>query len=91
MLSIATEQQRQQLAAYAAICDEVGEHPADVAIAWVAANPDVTSPIIGPRTMQQLDSALHGINIELSPEIMKRLDEVFPGPGGEAPQAYMAW
>lgn len=73
-----------------ALCDELGEHPADIAIAWVAANPDVTSPIIGPRTMKQLDGALHGISIELSEDVMNRLDEIFPGPGGEAPEAY-AW
>ena len=61
-----------------------------MAIAWVAANPDVTAPIIGPRTVQQLDSALHGIGIELSAEVMARLNDIFPGPGGEALEAY-AW
>ena len=89
-LDIATERQRQQLKDYAVVCAELGEHPADVAIAWVAANPNVTAPIIGPRTMQQLDGALHAIGIELSDDILKRLDEIFPGPGGEAPEAY-AW
>ena len=88
--SAATERQRQQITDYVALCDELGEHPADIAIAWVAANPDVTSPIIGPRTMKQLDSALHGISIELSEDVMNRLNEIFPGPGGEAPEAY-AW
>ena len=90
MLDASTAHQQSQLAAYTTICNELDEKPADVAIAWVAANPDVTSPIIGPRTMQHLDSALHAISIELSPEVLKQLDEVFPGPGGEAPEAY-AW
>ena len=89
-LSIATERQHQQLRDYAVVCDELGEHPADVAVAWVARNPDVTSPVIGPRTMRQLDGALHAVSIELHEDILKRLDEIFPGPGGEAPEAY-AW
>ena len=90
MLGLATERQREQLADYASLCAELGQHPADVAIAWVAANPDVTSPIIGPRTMAQLDGALRGLAIELPVEVVTRLDEIFPGPGGEAPEAY-AW
>jgi aryl-alcohol dehydrogenase-like predicted oxidoreductase len=90
LLRTASERQLKKLAAYAAVCQEIGEHPADVAIAWVAANPNVTSPIIGPRTMQQLDSAFHAISIRLPAEVLKRLNEIFPGPGGEAPEAY-AW
>ena len=69
---------------------ELGEQPADVALAWLLNNPVVTAPIIGPRTMDQLDGALRALEIELSPEMMARLDELFPGPGGEAPEAY-AW
>ncbi|HEX2923673.1 MAG TPA: aldo/keto reductase, partial [Chloroflexota bacterium] len=61
-----------------------------VALAWLLAQPAVTSPIIGPRTMQQLDGSLRALEIHLSPETMQRLDEIFPGPGGQAPEAY-AW
>jgi aryl-alcohol dehydrogenase-like predicted oxidoreductase len=50
----------------------------------------VTAPIIGPRTIEQLDSALRATEITLSEETLKMLDEIFPGPGGEAPEAY-AW
>ena len=53
-------------------------------------NPIVTAPIIGPRTIEQLESALRATEITLAEETLKRLDEVFPGPGGEAPEAY-AW
>ena len=53
-------------------------------------NPVVTAPIIGPRTVGQLESNLRATEITLDEEILKRLDEIFPGPGGEAPQAY-AW
>ena len=90
MLGSASEARRRQLADYAALCKELGHHPADVAIAWVAANPDVTAPIIGPRTLQQLDSALRGLEITLGADVLARLDALFPGPGGEAPEAY-AW
>ena len=40
--------------------------------------------------MRQLDGALHAVSIELHEDILKRLDEIFPGPSGEAPEAY-AW
>ena len=53
-------------------------------------NPVVTAPIIGPRTMAQLDSAIAALDIKLSEQTLTKLDEIWPGPGGEAPQAY-AW
>jgi aryl-alcohol dehydrogenase-like predicted oxidoreductase len=81
---------RQQVEAYEAFCAQTGRDPAQVALAWLLKNPDVTSPIIGPRTMEQLESALAVLEMELSDEDMERLDEIWPGPGGEAPEAY-AW
>jgi len=81
---------RAKLEAYAKLCDEMGESQANVALAWTLANPVVTAPIIGPRTLEQLEDCLHAVDIELSDEIMHRLDEIFPGPGGAAPEAY-AW
>jgi aryl-alcohol dehydrogenase-like predicted oxidoreductase len=51
-------------------------------------NPIVTAPIIGPRTIEQLESAVRATGIELDSETQQKLDEIFPGPGGEAPQAY---
>ena len=71
-------------------CRELGEKPADVALAWLLANPVVTAPIIGPRTAEQLDGSLRAVELTLSDETMKKLDEIFPGPGGQAPEAY-AW
>jgi aryl-alcohol dehydrogenase-like predicted oxidoreductase len=50
----------------------------------------VSAPIIGPRTVEQLNSAVRATEIKMDDEILKRLDEIFPGPGGEAPYAY-AW
>lgn len=80
----------ERVAAYEALCDEAGLAPADVAQAWVLANPDVTCPIVGPRTVEQLESSIKGMEVKLSADLMAKLDEIFPGPGGEAPEAY-AW
>ena len=84
------EQYRPQLEAYEALCGELGERPADVALAWLLHNPVVTAPIIGPRTMEQLEENLHALELKLPQDVLKRLDEIWPGPGGEAPEAY-AW
>ena len=79
-----------QLQGWEALCEELGERPSDVALAWLLHRPAVTSPIIGPRTPEQLLGSLHALDIELGDEVMDRLDELFPGPGGAAPEAY-AW
>lgn len=84
------EQKRPQLEVYEAFCRELGETPANVALAWLLHNPVVTAPIIGPRTVQQYDDSLRAVEIELSSDTLKRLNEIWPGPGGEAPEAY-AW
>lgn len=81
---------RGQIEAYESLCSELGEEPAAVALAWLLANPFVTSPIIGPRTLEQLDGSLRALELELDDATIKRLDEIFPGPGGAAPEAY-AW
>jgi len=81
---------RKQLEAWEKFCKQMGEKPADVALAWLLANPVVTAPIIGPRTLEQLTGALRALKIKLSKAEMKKLDEIWPGPGGEAPEAY-AW
>jgi aryl-alcohol dehydrogenase-like predicted oxidoreductase len=64
--------------------------PADVALAWLLKNPVVTAPIIGPRTIDQLKGSLRALELKFSDETLQRLDEIFPGPGGQAPEAY-AW
>jgi aryl-alcohol dehydrogenase-like predicted oxidoreductase len=79
-----------QLKAYEALCKEIGEPPADVALTWLLNNPAVTAPIIGPRTMEQLRGNLHALEISLDEDVLAKLDEIWPGPGGEAPEAY-AW
>ncbi len=85
------EEYKPQLEQWEAFCKELGEAPADVALAWMLHNPVITSPIIGPRTMDQLTgSPLHALEIKLDEATLKRLDEIWPGPGGTAPEAY-AW
>jgi aryl-alcohol dehydrogenase-like predicted oxidoreductase len=84
------EDHRQQLEKYEAFCSEMGERPADVALAWLLNNPVVTSPIIGPRIMEQLEGSMRALDIQLSEGDLERLDQVWPGPGGHAPEAY-AW
>jgi aryl-alcohol dehydrogenase-like predicted oxidoreductase len=84
------EKHRSQLEAWEKLCADMGEQPADVALAWLLANPAVTAPIIGPRTIEQLDGALRALDIALDDDVMRQLDEIFPGPGGAAPEAY-AW
>ncbi|MET0894563.1 MAG: aldo/keto reductase [Acidimicrobiia bacterium] len=84
------EEQRSTLEAWEKLCAEMGEQPADVALAWLLANPAVTAPIIGPRTMEQLDGPMRSLDITLDQDVLDQLDVLFPGPGGEAPEAY-AW
>jgi len=84
------EKRRPQIEAYETLCREAGIPPGEVAIAWVLANSAVTAPIIGPRTMEQFESALSATARTLGDDVLKKLDEIFPGPGGEAPEAY-AW
>jgi aryl-alcohol dehydrogenase-like predicted oxidoreductase len=84
------ERHRPQLEAYEALCQQLGEQPSDVALAWLLHNPVVTAPITGPRTTEQMTRNLRAFEISLSNETLQRLDEIWPGPGGEAPNAY-AW
>ena len=81
---------RSKLEAYEALCAGIGEQPADVALAWLLHQPVVTSPIIGPRTMEQLDGSMRALSLSLGGDILRQLGEIFPGPSGVAPEAY-AW
>ena len=84
------EAHRDQLEAWEGLCADLGQEPADVALAWLLHNPVVTAPIIGPRTMDQFVGNLGALDIELSDETLAKIDEIWPGPGGAAPEAY-AW
>jgi aryl-alcohol dehydrogenase-like predicted oxidoreductase len=84
------EKYADQIRRYEEFCTELGEIPANVALAWVLANPVVTAPIVGPRKMDQLTESLRAVEILFSEEQLKKLDEIWPGPGGESPEAF-AW
>ncbi len=84
------ERNREKLEAYEALCADMGEAPGEVALAWLLSRPAVTAPIIGPRTIDQLDGSMRALEIHLGEEQQARLDQIFPGPGGPAPEAF-AW
>ena len=81
---------RPKLEAYEQFCRRHQLAPAAVALAWLLHQPAVTSPIIGPRTTEQLTSAVQSLDLSLSTEQCRELEQIFPGPGGAAPEAY-AW
>ena len=97
------ENEKGKLEKWEGLCKDLGEEPANVALAWQLHMPGITAPIIGPRTMDQLTGSLRVVDITLSEETLKKIDQIFPGPGGpnarsdgkglrknEAPEAY-AW
>jgi NDP-hexose C3-ketoreductase / dTDP-4-oxo-2-deoxy-alpha-D-pentos-2-ene 2,3-reductase len=84
------DEKREKLSAFEGLASELGEEPANVALAWLLHNPVVTAPIIGPRTAEQLKNTLRCTELSLDKSVLARLDAIFPGPGGEAPKAY-AW
>ena len=83
------EEHRGQLEQYEAFAEELGHEPGDIALAWLLTRPAVTAPIIGPRTMDQLDAALRALDVTLDDKALARLDEIFPG-HQPAPEDY-AW
>jgi aryl-alcohol dehydrogenase-like predicted oxidoreductase len=80
---------REQIQAYENLLDKHGLEPGEAALAWLLTRPGVTGPIVGPRTQEQLDSALRALELELSEELLRSLDKIFPGPG-PSPEAF-AW
>jgi aryl-alcohol dehydrogenase-like predicted oxidoreductase len=84
------EKYASQISQYEDFCKEMGEIPANVALAWLLTNPVVTAPIVGPRKMEQLTESLRAPDIKLSKEQLEKLDEIWPGPQGESPEAF-AW
>ena len=82
---------RPQLEKWEGFCKELGEQPADVALAWTLHNPAVTAPIIGPRTMDQLTGSLRALEIKLDETALKTLDRIFPGPKGQTDEGVSDW
>jgi NDP-hexose 2,3-enoyl reductase len=88
----ALAEHRAAIEAYEKLCAELGHDPADVALGWLLSRPGVTAPIVGPRTVAQLDASLGALEVSLDEATVSRLDELFPpvGRGGPAPEAW-AW
>jgi NDP-hexose 2,3-enoyl reductase len=86
------EANREAIDGYEKLCAELGEEPSDVALAWLLSRPGVTAPIVGPRTLEQLDGANHAVDVTLPDETLSALDRLFPaiGNGGPGPEAW-AW
>ncbi|MFD8573450.1 aldo/keto reductase [Streptomyces sp. NPDC059639] len=80
---------RDQVQAYEDLLGKHGIEPGEAALAWLLTRPGVTGPIVGPRTKEQLDSALRAVELELGDDVLASLDEIFPGPG-PSPEAF-AW
>ncbi|MFC8895450.1 aldo/keto reductase [Streptomyces cinereoruber] len=87
--TLADPAKRAQFQAYEDLLDKHGLAPGEVGLAWLLTRPGVTGPIVGPRTVEQLESALRALELELSDEVLTGLDEIFPGPG-PSPEAF-AW
>ncbi|MCQ4081421.1 aldo/keto reductase [Streptomyces sp. RB6PN25] len=80
---------REQIQAYEDLCAKHGHEPGEVGLAWLLTRPGVTGPIVGPRTQEQLESALRAVELKLSDDFLAELDGIFPGPG-PSPEAF-AW
>ena len=80
------DKHRPAIEAWEAYCAERGEGPGDVALAWLLHQPAVTAPIVGPRNIEQLDSALRALDVTLDADALARIDEIFPGPGRHRPR-----
>lgn len=89
-ITAARAQKKDQLDRYEKFAQEHGWTPGALGLAWLLHQPGVTGPIVGPRTMEQLESAVSAVDIHLDEDDLAALDEIFPGPGGAAPEAY-AW
>ncbi len=83
-----------KIEAYEKLAADLGEDPANLALAWLLHQEGVTGPIIGPRTITQLDGSLRALEIKLDSAALAKLDELFPAPtpngAKPAPEAY-AW
>lgn len=87
--ALADPTKRAQIQSYEDLLAKHGTEPGEAALAWLLTRPAVTGPIIGPRTADQLDSAIRAAELELGEELLTGLDEIFPGPG-PSPEAF-AW
>lgn len=82
-------QRASQLDQFTALCAALGESPSAIALAWLLRQDGVAATIIGPGSIEQLESVLHVPELRLSEQTLGQIDAIFP-PCGAAPEAY-AW
>ncbi len=70
---------RPKIERWEALCARLGDLPSNVALAWLLHQKAVTAPIIGPRTVAQLDESIRATEIKLDASVLAELDEIFPG------------
>ncbi|MCZ6636827.1 MAG: aldo/keto reductase, partial [Alphaproteobacteria bacterium] len=58
---------------FAAMAGEIGVHPVSLAVAWAAAHPTVTCPIVGARSLEQLKPSLKSVEIDMSGELYAKI------------------
>ena len=69
---------RKRTAALGALADEAGIPLIEIAIGFVLNHPAISAAIIGPRTMEHLESQLPGADAVLSDDVLDRIDEIVP-------------
>lgn len=84
-----TPERMRQLEAYRELCRSYGQDEATVSMAWLLSRPGVTAPLVGPRTVAQLENSLKVMEWKLPEDLSAQLDILFPTPGAAAPKAYM--
>ena len=83
-----TPQRLEQLRRFHTLCADYGSDEATVSMAWLLSRPQVTAPLIGPRTIEQLEDSLKALEFRMTPELAEELDRLFPAPAVAAPLAY---
>jgi aryl-alcohol dehydrogenase-like predicted oxidoreductase len=76
--------------ALARVADEAGITLIEMALAFVIRHPAVTAAIIGPRTIEHLESQLSAADVQLTDEVLDRIDEIVP-PGSNVNPADTGW
>ncbi|MBE5815409.1 MAG: aldo/keto reductase [Clostridiales bacterium] len=88
-LTPAQQKTLEQLKQFDTFCKDLGVAQEVAGLAWQVRNPYVTCPLIGVNCAEQIESSVKALEVKLTPEAMRQLDEIFPRMG-EAPEAY-AW
>jgi aryl-alcohol dehydrogenase-like predicted oxidoreductase len=71
------KENRKAIKAWEDFCDELGEHPADVALAWLLHQPAITAPIVGATKLSHIDDAVAALSLELTAEEIAVLEEPY--------------